>query len=46
MSPPSLHSAVFYPDAEQAITTGVTAMSVAALDLFSNKATQGGTKPE
>lgn len=35
--PPSLHSAIFYPDAPEAIATGVTAMSVAALDLFKAK---------
>ena len=35
MPPPSLHSALFYPDAEEAITTGVIAMSAAALDLLS-----------
>jgi hippurate hydrolase len=32
--PPSLHSPVFYPDAEAAITTGVTAMASAVLDLM------------
>lgn len=33
--PPSLHSPLFYPDAEPAIATGITAMSSAALDLLS-----------
>ena len=46
MSPPSLHSAVFFPDAEQAITTGITAMSVATLDLFSSKAAPRDAKPK
>ena len=32
--PPSLHSPVFYPDAEPALATAVTAMSAAALDLL------------
>lgn len=32
--PPSLHSALYYPDAEPTIETGVTAMSAAALDLL------------
>ena len=32
--PPSLHSPLFYPDAEPALATGVTAMSAAALDLL------------
>jgi amidohydrolase len=36
-SPPSLHSPVFYPDAEPTIHTGVTAMSAAALDLLAPK---------
>jgi hippurate hydrolase len=35
--PPSLHSPLFYPDAEQAIETGVTAMSVAVLELLAPK---------
>lgn len=34
MTPPSLHSPVFYPDAEEAISTGVTAMSAAVLELL------------
>jgi len=32
--PPSLHSALYYPDAELTIETGVTAMTAAALDLL------------
>jgi hippurate hydrolase len=32
--PPSLHSPLFYPDAEPALATAVTAMSAAALDLL------------
>ena len=32
--PPSLHSPLFYPDAEGALTTGVTVMTAAVLDLF------------
>jgi hippurate hydrolase len=32
--PPSLHSATFYPDADLALETGVTAMSAAALELL------------
>lgn len=32
--PPSLHSPLFYPDAEPALATGVTAMSAAVLDLL------------
>jgi len=35
--PPSLHSALFYPDAEAALVTGVTAMSSAVLDLLAKK---------
>ncbi|REK17254.1 MAG: amidohydrolase [Planctomycetota bacterium] len=31
---PSLHSAVYYPDAEQTLQTGITAMASAALDLL------------
>lgn len=34
MKPPSLHSALFYPDANEAITTGVVAMSEATLELL------------
>jgi amidohydrolase len=33
-TPPSLHSPLFYPDAEPALATGVTAMSAAALALL------------
>ncbi len=33
-NPPSLHSPLYYPDAEEAITTGITAMSEAAIDLL------------
>ncbi|HWB00928.1 MAG TPA: amidohydrolase [Pirellulales bacterium] len=33
-SPPSLHSPQYYPDAQDAIATGVTAMGVAVLDLL------------
>ncbi len=33
-SPPSLHSAVYYPDAGKALATGVVAMSSAALELL------------
>lgn len=32
--PPSLHSAMFYPDAEQTLETGVAAMAAAALELL------------
>ncbi len=32
--PPSLHSATYYPDADLALQTGVTAMSAAALELL------------
>jgi hippurate hydrolase len=35
--PPSLHSAVYYPDAEQALLTGVTVMSTVALELLAPK---------
>lgn len=35
--PPSLHSPLFYPDPQEAITTGITAMSAAALDLFKSE---------
>ena len=31
---PSLHSPLYYPDARETITTGVTAMSAAVLDLM------------
>lgn len=33
--PPSLHSPFYYPDAREAITTGVTTMSAALVDLMS-----------
>lgn len=33
-TPPSLHSPLFYPDAEPTLATGVTAMASAALDLL------------
>ncbi len=32
--PPSLHSAIYYPDAEETLTTGVIALSQAALELL------------
>jgi hippurate hydrolase len=32
--PPSLHSPFYYPDAKEAVTTGVTAMSAALMDLL------------
>jgi hippurate hydrolase len=35
--PPSLHSAVYYPDAEPTLITGLTAMIAAALDLLPPK---------
>lgn len=35
--PPSLHSPLFYPDVEEALTTGVTTMVAAALDLLAPK---------
>ena len=35
--PPSLHSALFYPDAKEALTTGVRAMSAAVIDLLAAK---------
>jgi hippurate hydrolase len=34
ISPPSLHSPVFYPDAEEALTTGVVGMASVAVDLL------------
>jgi hippurate hydrolase len=34
---PSLHSAVYYPDAEPTLQTGVTAMTTAILDLLPPK---------
>ncbi|MBI1246779.1 amidohydrolase [bacterium] len=35
--PPSLHSPIFYPDAEACLSTGVTATTIALLELFQNK---------
>jgi metal-dependent amidase/aminoacylase/carboxypeptidase family protein len=32
--PPSLHSALYYPDAEETLATGVTVMSSAVLELL------------
>jgi hippurate hydrolase len=32
--PPSLHSAVFYPDAEECLTTGIVSMATIAIDLL------------
>ena len=34
---PSLHSAVYYPDAEETLRTGVTAMASAVLELMPPK---------
>jgi hippurate hydrolase len=34
MVPPSLHSPLFYPDAKDALITGVTALGAAALELL------------
>jgi hippurate hydrolase len=36
-TPHSLHSPFYYPDAKETITTGVTTMSAAVLDLLSGK---------
>ena len=36
-SPPSLHSPIFYPDPELTLTTGVTTMSAAVLELLKPK---------
>lgn len=36
-NPPSLHSAIFAPDYDPTIATGVKAMTAAALDLFKSK---------
>ena len=33
-NPPSLHSAKFYPDVDEALVTGVTSMAGAALELL------------
>jgi hippurate hydrolase len=38
-SPPSLHSPLFYPDAAEALSTGVPAMAAVALDLLCPDAT-------
>ena len=35
--PPSLHSAVYFPDADKTLTTGITAMATAVLDLLPPK---------
>ena len=35
--PPSLHSPFYYPDAQEAVETGVTTMSAALLDLLGGK---------
>ncbi len=37
MSPPSLHSAIFAPDYDPTIATGVKAMTAAAIDLFKDE---------
>ena len=34
LEPPSLHSAIYYPDAEASIATGVITMTTAAIDLL------------
>jgi hippurate hydrolase len=34
LEPPSLHSAVYYPDAEASLATGVVTMTTAAMDLL------------
>ena len=36
-NPPSLHSPLYYPDAEETLQTGITAMSEAAIDLLPPK---------
>jgi hippurate hydrolase len=38
--PPSLHSALFYPDIERSLTTGVLALSTAVLDLLPRQSSQ------
>ncbi|HEX7448913.1 MAG TPA: amidohydrolase [Pirellulales bacterium] len=43
-SPPSLHSPLFYPDAEPTLATGVTAMVSAALDLLGKEGAAGKAK--
>ena len=35
--PPSLHSAIYYPDAEPTLKTGITAMATAVIDLLPAK---------
>jgi hippurate hydrolase len=35
--PPSLHSQLYYPDAEETLVTGVTAMASAVMDLLPPK---------
>ena len=35
--PPSLHSSLFYPDVEEVLTTGVTSMSAAALEMLGGR---------
>jgi hippurate hydrolase len=34
LEPPSLHSAIYYPDAEASLATGVITMTTAAMDLL------------
>ena len=34
--PPSLHSALYYPDFEDSLNTGVKTMASAAIELFNN----------
>ena len=34
VSPPSLHSALYYPDAAEALDTGIRTMTAAALELL------------
>jgi len=38
LEPPSLHSALYYPDAEASLATGVITMTTAAMDLLKPKA--------
>jgi hippurate hydrolase len=35
--PPSLHSPIFYPDADAALLTGITAMAGTAMELLKPK---------
>lgn len=35
--PPSLHSGLYYPDFQEALTTGITTMSAAAMELMKRK---------